>query len=66
MTAPAVAAAVARIATVLPGAETLVKVGVEAAGHYHRPMLSVPTPAFTNATPAGRQGNRRVVVTVHQ
>ena len=37
MTAPAVAAAVGRVCAVLPGAA--VKVGVEAAGHYHRPLL---------------------------
>ena len=37
MTAPAVAAVVERVCAVLPGAA--VKVGVEAAGHYHRPLL---------------------------
>ena len=37
MTAPAVAAVVQRVCAVLPGAA--VKVGVEAAGHYHRPLL---------------------------
>ena len=37
MTAPAVAAVVGRVCVVLPGAA--VKVGVEAAGHYHRPLL---------------------------
>ena len=37
MTAPAVAAAVGRVCAVLPGGA--VKVGVEAAGHYHRPLL---------------------------
>ena len=37
MTAPAVAAVVERVSAVLPGAA--VKVGVEAAGHYHRPLL---------------------------
>ena len=37
MTAPAVAAVVGRVCAVLPGAA--VKVGVEAAGHYHRPLL---------------------------
>ena len=37
MTAPAVAAVVGRVSAVLPGAA--VKVGVEAAGHYHRPLL---------------------------
>lgn len=37
MTAPAVAAVVERVCAVLPGGA--VKVGVEAAGHYHRPLL---------------------------
>jgi transposase len=37
MTAPAVAAVVERVCAVVPGAA--VKVGVEAAGHYHRPLL---------------------------
>src|SRR4030095_6805943 len=37
MTAPAVAAVLERVCAVLPGAA--VKVGVEAAGHYHRPLL---------------------------
>jgi transposase len=37
MTAPAVAAVVERVSAVLPG--VAVKVGVEAAGHYHRPLL---------------------------
>jgi transposase len=38
MTAPAVAAVVERVCAVLPDAA--VKVGVEAAGHYHRPLLA--------------------------
>jgi hypothetical protein len=37
MTAPAVAAVLERVCAVLPTAA--VKVGVEAAGHYHRPLL---------------------------
>lgn len=37
MTAPAVAAVVERVSAVLSGGA--VKVGVEAAGHYHRPLL---------------------------
>ena len=37
MTAPALAAVVQRVGAVLPAAP--VKVGVEAAGHYHRPLL---------------------------
>jgi transposase len=37
MTAPAVAAVLERVCAVLPG--TAVRVGVEAAGHYHRPLL---------------------------
>ena len=37
MTAPALAAVVERVWAVLPGAA--VRVGVEAAGHYHRPLL---------------------------
>lgn len=41
MTAPALSEAVQRIAAVLPVTDTPVKIGVEAAGHYHRPILSV-------------------------
>ena len=37
MTVPAVAAVVERVSAVLPG--VAVKMGVEAAGHYHRPLL---------------------------
>jgi hypothetical protein len=37
MTAPALVAVLQRVCAVLPG--TPVKVGVEAAGHYHRPLL---------------------------
>ena len=37
MTAPALAAVLERVSAVLPGAA--VRVGVEAAGHYHRPLL---------------------------
>ena len=37
MTAPALAAVLQRVLAVLPAAP--VKVGVEAAGHYHRPLL---------------------------
>ena len=37
MTAPALAAVLERVCAVLPAAA--VKVGVEAAGHYHRPLL---------------------------
>jgi transposase len=37
MTAPALAAVLGRVRAVLPGGA--VKVGVEAAGHYHRPLL---------------------------
>ena len=37
MTAPALAAVLQRVCAVLPAAP--VKVGVEAAGHYHRPLL---------------------------
>jgi len=44
MTGPGVAGAVSMIETVLPVRKTLVKVGVEAAGHYHRPMLTAPWP----------------------
>jgi transposase len=39
MTAPALAAVLQRMCAVLPAAP--VKVGVEAAGHYHRPLLGV-------------------------
>ena len=38
MTAPALAAVLERICAVLPAAA--VKVGIEAAGHYHRPLLA--------------------------
>ena len=38
MTAPAVAAVLERVCVVLPAAA--VKVGIEAAGHYHRPLLA--------------------------
>lgn len=44
MTAPDVAAAVARIRAVLPRGDVAVRVGVEAAGHYHRPMLAAAWP----------------------
>ena len=37
MTAPALAAVLGRVCAVLPAAA--VKVGIEAAGHYHRPLL---------------------------
>ena len=37
MTAPALAAVLGRVCAVLPAGP--VKVGVEAAGHYHRPLL---------------------------
>ena len=37
MTAPALAAVLERVCAVLPAGP--VKVGVEAAGHYHRPLL---------------------------
>ena len=37
MSAPAVAAVLERVCAVLPAAA--VKVGIEAAGHYHRPLL---------------------------
>ena len=38
MTAPAVTAVVEQVCAVLPG--VAVKVGIEAAGHYHRPLLA--------------------------
>ena len=38
MTAPALAAVLERVCVVLPAAA--VKVGIEAAGHYHRPLLA--------------------------
>lgn len=44
MTAPALSEAVQRIAAVLPVTDTPVKIGVEAAGHYHRPILSASWP----------------------
>ena len=47
MTGPGLAQAVACVRAVLPAGEVVVKVGIEAAGHYHRPLL---TPS---AWPAG-------------
>ena len=47
MTAPAVAAVLERVCAVLPAAA--VKVGIEAAGHYHRPLLG------SDVWPAGWQ-----------
>jgi len=44
MTAPAMSAVVERIVKVLPDSVGLVKVRVEAAGHYHRPMLNASWP----------------------
>ena len=38
MTAPALAAVLERVCAVLPAGP--IKVGVEAAGHYHRPLLA--------------------------
>ena len=43
MTGPSLAQVVADIARVLPGGAG-VKVGIEAAGHYHRPLLRAPWP----------------------
>lgn len=40
MTAPALSEVMARISRVLPEAGVPVKIGVEAAGHYHRPILA--------------------------
>lgn len=43
MTAPGLAVTVKRVCEVLPAAATgpgAVKVGIEAAGHYHRPLLA--------------------------
>lgn len=47
MTAPGLAGVLGRVRAVLPAADAAVKVGIEAAGHYHRPLL---TPS---AWPAG-------------
>ncbi|MDQ0819885.1 transposase [Arthrobacter sp. V4I6] len=47
MTAPGLEAVLARVRRVLPVAGALVKVGIEAAGHYHRPLLA------PSAWPAG-------------
>ena len=44
MTAPALSAVVERIVKVLPDTGSPVKIGVEAAGHYHRPMLDASWP----------------------
>lgn len=40
MTGPGLSAVVARVCQVLPGFGSVVKVGIEAAGHYHRPLLA--------------------------
>ena len=40
MTRPGLAEAVGCVGAVLPGREVAVKVGIEAAGHYHRPLLT--------------------------
>jgi transposase len=40
MTGPGLGGIVARIREVLPDQQAAVKVGIEAAGHYHRPLLS--------------------------
>jgi transposase len=40
MTGAGLAEAIGRVRSVLAGAECLVRVGVEAAGHYHRPLLA--------------------------
>jgi len=40
MTRPALSAVISRVRAVLPADPGSVKVGVEAAGHYHRPLLS--------------------------
>ena len=47
MTRSALVELVGRVRAVLPGAEAAVKVGVEAAGHYHRPLIEL------SAWPAG-------------
>ena len=63
MTGPGVAGAVSKIVTVLPAGETVVKVGVEAAGHYHRPMLTAPWPPgwqVVELNPAHVSEQRRV------
>jgi hypothetical protein len=43
MTGPSLARVVADIVDVLP-VEAVVKVGIEAAGHYHRPLLNAAWP----------------------
>ncbi len=47
MTGPGLAEALGCVRAVLPGVGTAVRVGVEAAGHYHRPLLAA------SAWPAG-------------
>ncbi len=44
MTGPSPALVVAEIVKVMP-IDAVVKVGIEAAGHYHRPLLSAAWPA---------------------
>lgn len=39
MTGPGVSQMISKIQVVLPGGDPLVRTGVEAAGHYHRPLL---------------------------
>lgn len=40
MTRPALAAVTEQVRRVLPGPDALVRVGVEAAGHYHQPLIA--------------------------
>src|SRR5688572_9467233 len=56
MTAPALSAVVERIVKALPETGALVKIGVEAAGHYHRPMLDASWPPGWSAR--GQPGTR--------
>lgn len=63
ITAPAVADVIERIRRAVPGPRVAVRVGIEAAGHYHLPMLAAPWPAdwqLLELNPAQVAEQRRV------
>ena len=63
ITAPAVADVIERVRRAVPGPRVAVRVGIEAAGHYHLPMLAAPWPAdwqLLELNPAQVAEQRRV------
>ena len=63
MTAPALTAMLERVCAVLPAAS--VTIGIEAAGHYHRPLLAAGVPDRRRPerhTCRGRRDHCRVLV----